>query len=64
MRISRIENSTVLCEDCLKDYPDSPLIATTIIDQRYMCDVHADETINQDLYDEIDAEYSNLDEDD
>jgi hypothetical protein len=64
MKISRINNSTIMCEDCLKDYPDSPLLATTIIDMRYVCDVHADECINQDLYDKIDEEYSNLDEED
>ena len=65
MKITRIvRKSDIICEDCKVDYPESPLEATTIIDNRYMCDVHADELINGDLYEEIDSEYSNFDEDD
>lgn len=45
------------CELCIRDYPESPLEATLIIDEVYLCDVHADEVLNQDLYDRIDREY-------
>lgn len=63
MKIQRISKTDRLCDDCLEEYPESPLEATTIIDQRYLCNVHADEEINRDLYDRIDEEYSHLDED-
>lgn len=62
MRIQHLTNYNVICEDCLKEYPDSPSEATMMIDRRYLCDVHADEEINRDLYEEIDEEYKNLDE--
>lgn len=64
MRIERIEPGPISCEDCLRDYPDNPLPATTRIDMRYLCDVCADEIINKDLYDEIDDEYYDQYEDD
>lgn len=64
MKIQRISKSDRMCDDCLEQYPGTPLEATTIIDHRYLCNVHADEEINQDLYDEIDHQYDRSYEDD
>lgn len=63
MKIQRIERSDLVCDDCAKEYPDCPLNVTTIIDGRYLCNVHADEEINMDLYDNIDKEYNYIDTD-
>lgn len=63
MKILHLTNSDKVCEECLREYPDSPLNACIMIDRRYLCGAHADDEINRDLYNEIDHEYNNFDED-
>jgi hypothetical protein len=53
-----------MCEECISEYPDNPLEATTIIDCRHLCDVHADEEINGSFYNEIDKRYAYIDDGD
>ena len=58
MKIQRTKDGPI-CEECAREFPESPLQSTTLIDNRYLCDVHADDEINKDLYDEADEDYFN-----